>query len=201
MEKDKVSKANFKTVNKITFGTLCTNTVLAFSKLFGGIFGGSAALISDSINSFGDVVTSSLSLLGNKLASKSADKTHQYGHEKIANIAVVIFEMIVIFSIGLMGYNSIVSLATGAYNDASLPEYLALGIAGGCIAVKLILFVISIIGYKKTNSSILQAASLDHIFDSIGTALSLIGISLAISFDIKWLYDAVSLLVVLFLLF
>ncbi|MEG2342419.1 MAG: cation diffusion facilitator family transporter [Bacilli bacterium] len=195
MEKEEITKATFKTVSRITFGTLITNLCLAIGKLLGGIFGLSSALISDSINSFGDVFTSIISLFGNKLASKPIDKDHQYGHEKIENIAIVIFEMIVIFSISIMGYNAIYSLATGEYLTTRIPELIAIIVAGCCIFVKLVLFSITFISYKKNKSSMLQAASLDHILDSIGTSISLIGISIAYAFDIKWLDDAISIVI------
>ena len=97
----------FNVEKRITFSTLICNLFLAIGKLLGGIFGFSYALISDSINSFGDIVTSFITLIGTKMGSKKPDIDHPYGHQRLQSISIVIFEMVVIFNANLKFYKSL----------------------------------------------------------------------------------------------
>lgn len=194
IEKNEIYKRKGKIVQNITLSTLLCNILLAFGKLFGGIFGFSKALISDSINSFGDIITSIISLVGAKISRKKPDEDHPYGHERLESIAIIIFEMIVIFSGLIIGYQAIMSLINLAeIND--FPDMIALIVSGIAIFIKLALFTVAFIFYKRTKSAILKAQMLDHLFDSIGTFLSLIAIIIAINFNVVWIDSAMSLVI------
>lgn len=199
MDKEENYSKKYNVVKRITLSTLFCNFLLAFGKLFGGIFGFSKALISDSINSFGDIITSFITLLGAKISSKKPDKGHPYGHERVESIAILIFEMIVIFSGLIIGYNAIISIIN--HNEVELPDIISLIVAAICVGVKFILFIVAFTFYKKTKSAILKAQMLDHLLDSIGTFVSLIGIIIAINFGIWWLDSAISLLICCLIIF
>ena len=57
-------------------------------------------MIADGFNSAGDVFTSVMTYLGNKIASSPQDKDHPYGHGK----AEYIFSMIISFSLLVVTY-------------------------------------------------------------------------------------------------
>lgn len=187
---------------RITFSTLVCNLFLAFGKLLGGIFGFSYALISDSINSFGDVITSLITLIGTKIGSKKPDSDHPYGHQRIQSISIVIFEMVVIFSGSLIIYEAINDLINLFSNgESQTPKTIALIFAAAAICVKFILFIFTRIFSKKYKSSILKAASYDHIFDTVGTFFSLIGIVFAIYLNINWIDSVMSLIIGVLIIF
>lgn len=193
MTKEQIISKNNKIVSRTTFMTLFVNVLLAVGKLLGGIFGFSKALISDSINSFGDIITSSICLIGAKAGSKKPDKKHPYGHERIQSISIVIFEMIVIFIALVMGTLSIISIVE--HSTVEFPDLLSLIVASICIAAKLGLFINALILYKKTKSSILKAQMFDHLLDSIGTFISLIVIVIAMKLKIDWIDGAASIVI------
>lgn len=195
MEKNEFYEKKYKTVSKITFTTLFINVVLAFAKLLGGIFGFSKALISDSINSFGDIITSFITLLGGKLASKKPDKDHPFGHERVESIAILIFEMVVIVSAVFMGVEAVQTLINPGTEEISV-DILSLIVAAACIGIKFGLFINAFIFYKKNGSSILKAQMLDHLLDSIGTTVSLVSIIIAKYLQVWWIDSAATLVIV-----
>lgn len=48
-----------------------------------GFMSGSQAMIADAFNSAGDILSSCFTFIGNKIASKSNDHDHNFGHRKI----------------------------------------------------------------------------------------------------------------------
>lgn len=208
-QKEQFYKNKFKTEKKITISTFFCNIILSFGKLLGGIFGNSSALISDSINSIGDIMTSIITFIGTKIGSKEADKTHEYGHQRIQSISIIIFEMIVVFSGVIIIYTSVLSLIEKITNHlngtldpkSGIPTLIALIIAVCVIFIKFTLFIVCSIYYKKTKSNLLKAARYDHLFDSIGTTLSLIGVCFAMFLGVFWIDDVMSIVIACFIIF
>ena len=60
-----------------------------------GIITNSQAMIADSVNSAGDIFSSVMTYIGNKIASKPSDDSHNLGHGK----AEYIFSMLISISI------------------------------------------------------------------------------------------------------
>lgn len=95
----------------IVFGIL-VNLVLSFSKLLIGIFVGSIALISDSINNFADLLNHFIGYFGYKLSLIPPDKDHPYGHGRIEYLASLVIAVLIMISavfLGIESYNQIVN--------------------------------------------------------------------------------------------
>ena len=58
------------------------NLFLLIIKCIVGIITNSQAMIADSINSASDIISSILTFIGNKIASKPRDEDHHLGHGK-----------------------------------------------------------------------------------------------------------------------
>lgn len=167
----------YKKVGKFALIQLGSNILLTIIKLFGGIFAASSALLSDGIDSLGDCLTSLVSTIANKKASKKADKDHQFGHEKIENFVTLLFSIFIILSGVLLIYDAIMSMINGDYKEDLSPNLIyALIISIVAIIVKLLLGLAVFFGYKKTKSPLLKAQSLDHFLDSIGTFLTCVAL-------------------------
>ena len=65
------------------------NGLLGAAKLLAGIFGHSYALIADACESFGDVVSSSVTFYALKKASEPADEEHPVGHGRAETLAAM----------------------------------------------------------------------------------------------------------------
>lgn len=77
--------------------------MLVLFKMAVGLLANSIAIILDAVNNLSDVLSSSITIVGTKLASKAPDKKHPYGHGRIEYITSVIISVIVL----LAGFTSI----------------------------------------------------------------------------------------------
>ena len=95
-------------------------------KFFAGITGNSSAMISDSIHSFSDVITTVIAWFGVKVSKKEADSSHPYGHERIECIASLLLGIILLatgLGVGKVGIENIIS---GSYETLAIPSAIAL---------------------------------------------------------------------------
>src|SRR5260370_7284076 len=73
---------------------IAASAALAVAKIVVGLAAHSVAVVSDGIESTGDVLTSGLVYIGLRVASKPADADHPYGHGR--------FELLMGLGVGLM---------------------------------------------------------------------------------------------------
>ena len=155
---------------------MVANVVLLVLKIFGGFWGGSRALIADSLNSLLDLVSNSAVWIGIRLAKKPADADHQYGHGN-ADVIAASFVAIVILATGIfIGYDSIHVIVD---HDYRVPSYFATAVAAFTIILKQILFVYTKkIGVRFKSPAVL-ANALDHKSDVYASSGALLGIFFA----------------------
>ncbi len=169
-----------KAVLKISLICLISNLCLSIFKLIAGIVGKSYAMVADAIHSFSDVFTTIIVIIGVKISSKKADKSHPYGHERFECVTALILSF-ALFAVGaLIGYTALNNLIKGTYKTAEVPKIIALVASVVSILVQGILFIISIKVAKKVGSGSLKADAWHHLSDSLSSIGSLIGIAGAI---------------------
>ena len=79
----KVSKLNrFKRAKRASILGIIGNIFLLIIKGIVGFLSNSQAMIADSFNSFGDVFSSIMTYIGNRISSKGPDEDHNLGHGK-----------------------------------------------------------------------------------------------------------------------
>ena len=124
--REKKTKTNEQIAIKISVVSGVGNIVLAAFKLFAGIFGSSAAMVSDAIHSLSDVFSSMVVIAGVNIAAKDPDHDHQYGHERIECIAAIILS-VVLCAVGLgIGYSGVKTVLYGNYDSIETPGLIAL---------------------------------------------------------------------------
>ena len=100
----------YKKAQKVSILGILANIFLLIIKASIGIFTNSQAMIADSVNSAGDVFSSLMTFIGNKIASKPRDDSHNLGHGKAEYIFSLFISMsMIIVAIKLL-INSINSL-------------------------------------------------------------------------------------------
>lgn len=161
---------------KVSMVTIIVNCILSMIKFLAGIFGKSSAMISDSIHSLSDVFSTFIVIVGIKLASKREDKKHQYGHERLENVASLILAFL-LFVTGLMiGISGIKNIYNNTY---TIPTMFALIASIISIVVKEWMYWYTIIVAKRFNSDALKADAWHHRSDALSSVGSLIGIGAA----------------------
>lgn len=154
---------------------LVVNVALACAKLVGGAWGHSYALISDAINSLGDVLTSLVVLVALGVAQRPADAEHPYGHTRAEAIAGSNVAVAIVVSALLIAYEAFRSLS----QEPTLPELWTLWIAGGNVVFKESLYQYKVRIGKRIGSAALIANAWDHRSDALSALAVLIGLSVA----------------------
>ncbi|PKM52269.1 MAG: cation transporter [Firmicutes bacterium HGW-Firmicutes-7] len=162
-----------KEITNVAILGMLGNIILLFAKLIVGFISNSQAMIADGLNSAGDVFSSLMTYIGNKISSKPGDKDHPYGHGK----AEYIFAMIISFSLLLVAF----SIFRSAFNSLTVETKFQYSnwlvvVAIGTIIIKILLFIYSRSVGKKHNSLLAMANAQDHRNDVFVSLVTLIGI-------------------------
>ena len=159
---------------KVSLITIIINIVLFAIKLIAGILGNSSAMISDAIHSLSDVLSTFIVIVGLKISNKESDDRHQYGHERLENVASLILAFILLITGFMIGVNGLKNV----YNNTFvIPNVIALIASIISIIVKEWMYWYTIIVAKKYNSDSLKADAWHHRSDALSSLGSLVGIS------------------------
>lgn len=164
----------YNEIKKASILGIFANTFLAIIKLIVGLFSKSQAMVADGLNSLGDIVTSTMTLIGNRIACKPKDNDHPYGHGKAEYIFSLMIGLVLIeFSL------QIIKNAIDCYiNNIHLTFSIWLVIVSIItIVIKFVLYMYTKNIAKRNKSILLLANSQDHrndIFLTFGTLISII---------------------------
>lgn len=151
------------------------NLFLSISKMIIGLLSNSIAITSDAINNLSDAISSIVTIIGARLASKEPDKEHPYGHGRIEYIASLVISIFLF----LVGWEFLKSSIEAIRN----PKDLSFSVVSLLVLV-LGLLIKLWLGYynnkigKKYNAPALIATSKDAYGDvliSLVTIVSTIG--------------------------
>lgn len=161
---------------KVSVISIIGNVFLSIFKFIAGIIGKSNAMISDSIHSLSDVLSTIVVMIGLKLASKKEDVSHPYGHERIECVASFILA-IFLFITGLgIGWMGIKTIFFENYSEIKSPTLIALIAAIISIITKEAMYWYTRSVAKKIKSDALMADAWHHRSDALSSIGSLIGI-------------------------
>lgn len=161
----------FKSIRLASIFGIIGNTFLLIIKGIIGFLTNSQAMIGDAFNSLGDIFSSIMTFIGNKIASIPSDDDHNLGHGK----AEYIYSMLISIAMILMAFQvfkgSISSLIFHKKYDFSNWLIVVCIIT---IIVKFALYIYTNNLYKKHKNLLIKANSNDHRNDCIITTLNLI---------------------------
>ncbi len=152
------------------------NIFLLIIKTIIGYISNSQSMIADAFNSAGDIFSSFMTYIGNKISSKDADEDHHLGHGK----AEYIYSLLI--SITMIVLSIIV--IKGAVETLILKEHLTFSIWLIIVCIitiitKFSLFIYTNRVYKKHNNILIKANSIDHRNDCVITTTTLVSIILS----------------------
>lgn len=168
-----------KMIKQVSAVGIFGNVLLVIFKLFAGIIGNSAAMISDAVHSASDVVATLVAFIGVRASKKEADSKHPYGHERIECVASLILGSI-LFMTGIgIGIASVKKIILGQSDGIESPKEIALIAAIISIVTKEVMFRYTRAVAKKLNSDAFMADAWHHRSDAFSSIGSLIGIGAA----------------------
>lgn len=165
----------FKSAKRASILGIIGNIILLLLKGAIGLITNSQAMLADATNSAGDIFSSLMTLIGNKIASKPSDEDHNLGHGK----AEYIYSLLISITMIVMGLTVAIDSLQSLINQEQFTFSIWLVII--CIITiitKLALYLYTKNIAKKYNNLLMKANCEDHKNDCIVTTLNLLAILL-----------------------
>ena len=158
------SESRDKVIVKTSIIGIVANVFLAAFKAIVGLISNSIAVVLDAVNNLSDALSSVITIIGTKLASRKPDKKHPLGHGRIEYLTAMIVAAIVLYAGITAGIESVKSIM-----NPETPEYHVAGliIISSAVIVKLILGIYVKKKGKEVNSGALVASGSDALFDAV----------------------------------
>ena len=150
---------------------ILANAFLAAFKAVIGVITGSIAIMLDAVNNLSDALSSVITIIGTKLASKKPSKKHPFGHGRVEYLTAAVISIIVLYA----GVTSLVESVKKIIRPET-PSYttVSLVIIAVAVVVKIVLGrYVKGVG-EKVKSDSLIASGKDAMFDSIISASTLV---------------------------
>lgn len=187
----------FKSTKLASIFGISGNILLMIIKGIVALLTGSQAMTADAFNSAGDIFSSLMTYIGNKISSKPSDEDHNLGHGKAEYIYSMLISISMILMAMLVLKDSFISLVKGKTYVFSLWLIVVCLIT---IIVKLLLFIYTNKLYKKYNNLLVKANSKDHFNDMIITSVNLISCLLSLK-GIYFLDGVVGIIISLWIMY
>lgn len=160
-----------KVIVKTSIIGMIANVLLAAFKATIGILSNSIAIVLDAVNNLSDALSSVITIIGTKLASKGPDRKHPLGHGRIEYLTAMVIAILVMYA----GITSLIESIKRIINP-EMPEYktVSLIVVGASVLAKIVLgrYVKSV--GKKVDSDSLIASGTDATMDAAISATTLL---------------------------
>ena len=185
-----------KTIIRTGIIGIITNILLASFKALIGVAVHSTAMVLDAVNNFSDVLSSVVTIIGTKIASKKPDYKHPLGHGRVEYLAQMIIAALILYAGITALWESIQKIINPVEADHSA---ISLTIISVAIVVKIGLGIFVKGQGKKVKSDLLISSGTDALFDAILSTAVLISAVILLLF--KFNIEAyVSVIISLFIL-
>lgn len=166
----------FKSTKIASILGITGNIFLLIIKGIVGFLTQSQAMIADAFNSAGDIFSSLMTFIGNRISSKGRDEDHNLGHGKAEYIySLLISITMILLSITVIknAIKTLINKETLIYSNWLIVVCIV------TILVKFSLFMYTNRIYKKHKNILVKANSIDHRNDCVITTTTLISILLS----------------------
>jgi cation diffusion facilitator family transporter len=160
----------------IAITSILVSAGLAAAKITIGLHANSTAVISDGLESAGDVLASGLVLLGLVLAAKPPDAQHPYGHGRVETLSALVVGMMLVISGSLISFRS---MERSWESHGPLAAYAVWPLLAS-IAIKAVMSATKRRYARRIRSSALAADAWNDTVDILSGAVALTGVALAL---------------------
>lgn len=166
----------------VAIASMLVSAVLAATKIVVGLHANSTAVVSDGLESAGDVLASGLVLLGLIVAAKPPDEQHPYGHGRLETLAALVVGMLLIATGSLISFRSL----ERAWETQHAPAGYAMWPLVASIGAKAVLSLTKRYYGRKIHSSALAADASNDMVDVLSGTVALAGLALTLSDPLKF---------------
>lgn len=164
----------YESTKRVGFLGIIGNIFLLIIKLSVALLSHSKALFADAINSAGDIFSSIMTTIGNKIARMPHDEDHNFGHGKAEYLFSLLISIFMLFIACKILIDSVIAIITK--QEFTYSSYLFI-VCIITILTKLILFLYCRHLYQTHKNILIKASMKDHRNDmllTIGTFLSIL---------------------------
>ncbi len=154
--------SRFKAILKASIIGIVLNLILAAFKALVGVLSGSIAIVLDAVNNLTDAMSSLITMIGTKIATKDPTKKHPFGHGRTEYLATTIIAGLILYA----GITAFVESVRKIF-DPVTPDYskITLLVVIGAIFVKIFLGLYNLKVGEKADSDSLKASGKDALSD------------------------------------
>jgi cation diffusion facilitator family transporter len=156
---------------------MLVSAVLAAAKIVIGLNANSTAVVSDGLESVGDVLTSGLVIFGLIIAAKPPDAQHPYGHGRLETLSALVVGMILIASGSLIAFRSL----ERAWESQHTPAAYAVWPLIASIAIKSAMSFTKWRLGRRIRSAALTADAWHDTVDVLSGTVALIAVAITLS--------------------
>ena len=151
---------------------IVTNLCLVTFKIIVGLMANSIAIVLDAMNNLSDALSSVITILGTKLAGKSPDKKHPFGHGRVEYLTAIIIAGLVLFAGVSFAITSVKRIITPDVTNYSVVTVVIVCVA---IVTKILLGTYTKRVGRETDSDARVASGSDATFDAVISVGTLLG--------------------------
>ncbi|MCH9763735.1 MAG: cation diffusion facilitator family transporter [Gammaproteobacteria bacterium] len=167
------SNVRYKKARFVTFFGAVINALLGISKLLGGVWFHSSALVADGFHSLSDLFTDGMVLIASKYGSQDADETHPYGHQRIETAATYVLALLLVLTGVAIAWDALSHLR---HHEHEYPGFWALPIAGFSIIANEALFWYTRHVGRAIQSQLIVANAWHHRSDAASSLIVFAGL-------------------------
>ncbi|MBT8411609.1 MAG: cation diffusion facilitator family transporter [Octadecabacter sp.] len=171
------------------------NALLTVAQIIGGILSGSLALIADALHNFSDMASLVIAFAARKIARRPADEKMTFGYGRVEIVAALINYTTLI----LIGFYLIYE---GGMRMIDPPEVMGwtVVILGGIALV--IDTLTAMLTYSVQKGSVnIRALFLHNLSDALASVAVIVGGTLIILYDMRWVDPAITIGIALYILY
>lgn len=171
------------------------NGLLTVAQIVGGILSGSLALIADALHNFSDMASLVIAFAARKIARRPADERMTFGYGRIEIVAALINYTTLI----LIGFYLIYEGGMRMIDPPEVQGWTVVILGGVALVVDTLTALLT---YSMQKGSVnIRALFLHNLSDALASVTVIVGGSLIILYDLRWVDPAITIGIALYILY
>lgn len=171
------------------------NGLLTVAQIVGGILSGSLALIADALHNFSDMASLVIAFAARKIARRPADERMTFGYGRVEIVAALINYTTLI----LIGFYLIYEGGMRMINPPEVQGWTVVILGGLALVVDTLTALLT---YSMQKGSVnIRALFLHNLSDALASVAVIVGGSLIILYDMRWVDPAITIGIALYILY
>jgi cobalt-zinc-cadmium efflux system protein len=171
------------------------NALLTVAQIVGGVFAGSLALIADALHNFSDMASLVIAFVARKIARRPADARMTFGYGRIEIVAA------------LINYTTLILVGVYLIYEGGMRMIDPPQVAGWTVVILGVVALVvdtltALLTYSMQKGSVnIRALFLHNLSDALASVAVIIGGTLIILYDLRWVDPAITIGIALYILY